>query len=188
MGNKVVKALTIVAILTMIASLLLPVWSIESEITVGDIYTDSIDYFSYGMHQKTDAFGGIEENSVMIADLDSTIQGPLVWFLLMTIIAIFLSLMVLFNDLKWRSSKGGRVALGLAALIALLTPLLFMINWTNALNSESNGDLTFSGSQSGFGVQIDYGPGMGWYLQFVAFALLGIALLASLKMRTKNDT
>jgi hypothetical protein len=189
MRSKIIRALSGLAILALIASLLLPVWSIDvSSTTLLGEYDDVNDYRSFGMKETiTNIDDSVDTTTTSLMDLDSDLEGPLMAFLILTIVAIVLSFVAILNDYKFRSIKGGKIALALAALIALLSPVLFVVQWSDALQSGeiSGSDLEFSGSDSGLGFVMDYGPGIGWYLQLVAFGLLAFALV--LAMNSKKE-
>jgi len=173
----------------MIASLLTPVWSAELSTTMLGGYSDEANYNSFWMNEKTSGSGEDDSSTTSLMDLDSDLQTPLIWLIIMTVITIVLSLAALFNDFRWRSAKMGKVALACAAIMALATPLVFMVNWTSALeaNSYDGYDIGFSGKEHGLGFDLEYGPDVGWYLYFLAFGLLAIALIMSLAVNKKEN-
>lgn len=188
MRNKIIRALTGLAILTLIASLLLPVWSIDASILGG--YDDVQDYRSFGMKETVTNFDdSVDTTTTSLMDLKSELEGPLMQFIILIVVAIVLSFVAILNDFKFKSAKGGKIVLALAAFIALIAPLVFMMGWSDALQSEAVGgsDLEFAGSSDGWGSQLEYGPGIGWYLPFVAFGLLAFALALALNEK-ENKT
>jgi hypothetical protein len=70
------------AILALIASLAVPVWSVESSTTLLGGYSDTYDYHSFGAREHIVNFDDTEESSTTwLTDVESDLQGPLVLFI-----------------------------------------------------------------------------------------------------------
>jgi hypothetical protein len=153
------------AIICMILSLILPIYYLNY--SFGDTFVQFYPYGGQYYNQYTDGF-------VFLTDMNIDASAILALFilLLMTIVSILvliINLLFIMDIKKSVPLLKFDEFLELSGVLTLATPLLFAFLWTGNLNEG----MGFSGNNN----YMSWGPGIGWYLQLIAFILIFIAIL-----------
>jgi hypothetical protein len=183
--RRILRWLLGLALVFAMASLIIPIWSYRV------LYTGSsqIDLFSYGA-----LVGGSNPTLLgtagfkWLTDLPTDLSYVHVTFIITTL-AIIIPLVIELTKLGHKDSDAIKSRIGtpllVAGLMSLVSPLVFSYLLPNAINSTNIAPITaqFWGSLSVYGIFVNYGPNVGWYLQFLSLFLIVCSIVAIFQSR-----
>ncbi len=182
--KRVVIWLYLFASLSILMSFASPIWSATTE-TLSQ-RSATADYYVIGKVVSGDptVLGGT--GYLSLSELSSPQRLALSLFLVMAIVAVIILIYeIIVLDRKNKSLSNQRVdAFVLVPLaLSLITPIIFIYQWTSALNSEGNVHYDYWGKVvivNGFLPEgVTYGPNIGWYLLFLAAVLILLGIMVT---------
>ncbi len=172
--------------LLVVFSMVLPLYSVNFTSVSQEKAT--VDYISFGSITSGDedvlGYTGFQA----IFNVAAELRSSLIVFIIMTIFTLALLIYRLgIIEKKEPSDKIDSYGI-FAFILAIATPLLFIITWESTIKevigtSNLSNLLAFIGgdlsSMDSVIIDASAGPGIGWYLQLIAAGLIFLAILAS---------
>jgi len=184
--RRLAFGLSLLGVLLLVASLFLPQWSLQSNALNLETASMHADMYVFGTSLTT----GTSSSFTYTQNLEAGAQQTLIILLITSSAAIMLAAIgsSSLRDSSRDHQKRASVALMmLASVVALASPLIFMLALPNSPSSTSSGyHIDFFGSMSVLGFSMSCGGGIGWFLQIAASILLIAATILTVKVQSNG--